>query len=302
MTRKRRRATTRRAATRADKATSPSATAKPAAPDQTSRPPINYTKTSVDFWGLFLSSGDPFAGALEALATTTRLGRFAVDIPGDLRALRRRARGEHPRRDRREPGPAADGRRAGEPGQLGGGNRHKRACGDSAPGKLPGLHRYRPRASACGQVLRRKRPSRRSTRRRNRRWWKPRRNDTVAIDRLADAAAGCRQSGTQRHVWQMVQESALGPIIERIHGAALDPTQWSGAVAAIAEVCGAHSGILYERDQVRHTSTMVGALRDRSGVDSRPTSSTTTRSIPGIALRRIPRLDKVQLYAPARAG
>ena len=57
----------------------------------------------------------------------------------------------------------------------------------------------------------------------------------------------------------MVQESALGPIIERIHGAALDPTQWSGAVAAIAEVCGAHSGILYERDQVRHTSTMVGA-------------------------------------------
>jgi hypothetical protein len=49
-----------------DKATTPSATAKPAATNQTSRPPINYTKESVEFWGLFLSSGDPFAGALEA--------------------------------------------------------------------------------------------------------------------------------------------------------------------------------------------------------------------------------------------
>ena len=50
----------------ADKATSPSDATEPAAPNQTSRPPINYTKESVDFWGLFLSSGDPFAGALEA--------------------------------------------------------------------------------------------------------------------------------------------------------------------------------------------------------------------------------------------
>lgn len=57
----------------------------------------------------------------------------------------------------------------------------------------------------------------------------------------------------------MVQESALGPIIDRIQGAALDPAQWSPAVAAIAAACGAHSGIIYERDRVQQTSTMIAA-------------------------------------------
>jgi hypothetical protein len=48
----------------ADKATSPSATAKPTGADTASRPPINYTQEAVDFWSLFLSSGSPFVGAL----------------------------------------------------------------------------------------------------------------------------------------------------------------------------------------------------------------------------------------------
>lgn len=58
----------------------------------------------------------------------------------------------------------------------------------------------------------------------------------------------------------MVQESALGPIVERIHGAALDPMQWSGVVADLADLCGAHAGIIYEFDRVRGKSTVMGAL------------------------------------------
>jgi DNA-binding CsgD family transcriptional regulator len=59
----------------------------------------------------------------------------------------------------------------------------------------------------------------------------------------------------------MVQESALGPIIERIHGAALDPGQWSGVVADLAKLCGAHTGIIYEFDRVRGTPTVMGTLQ-----------------------------------------
>jgi DNA-binding CsgD family transcriptional regulator len=59
----------------------------------------------------------------------------------------------------------------------------------------------------------------------------------------------------------MAQESALGPIIERIHGAALDPTQWSGVVADLAALCGAHTGIIYEFDRVRGTPTVMGTLQ-----------------------------------------
>jgi len=59
----------------------------------------------------------------------------------------------------------------------------------------------------------------------------------------------------------MVQESALGPIIERIHGAALDPAQWSGVVADLAELCGAHTGIIYEFDRVRGRPTVMGTLQ-----------------------------------------
>lgn len=57
----------------------------------------------------------------------------------------------------------------------------------------------------------------------------------------------------------MVQESALGPIIDRIQSAARDPSQWSRAVAAIAETCGGHCGVLYEHDRVRHASAMIAA-------------------------------------------
>jgi len=57
----------------------------------------------------------------------------------------------------------------------------------------------------------------------------------------------------------MVQESALGPIIERIQGAARDPGQWSHAVAAIAEVCRGQSGVLYQHDRARRTSTLIAA-------------------------------------------
>ena len=59
----------------------------------------------------------------------------------------------------------------------------------------------------------------------------------------------------------MVQESALGPIIDRIHGAAHDPTQWSGVVADLAELCGAHTGIIYEFDRVRGMPTVMGTLQ-----------------------------------------
>jgi DNA-binding CsgD family transcriptional regulator len=57
----------------------------------------------------------------------------------------------------------------------------------------------------------------------------------------------------------MVQESALGPIIDRIQSAARDPSQWSRAVAGIAEICGGHCGVLYEHDRVRHASAMIAA-------------------------------------------
>lgn len=59
----------------------------------------------------------------------------------------------------------------------------------------------------------------------------------------------------------MAQASALGPLIERIHGAALDPTEWSGVVGDLANLCGAHTGILYEFDRVQGKSTVLGALR-----------------------------------------
>ena len=59
----------------------------------------------------------------------------------------------------------------------------------------------------------------------------------------------------------MVQESALGPIIDRIHDAALDPTQWSGVVADLAGLCGAHTGIIYEFDRVRGTPAVMGTLQ-----------------------------------------
>jgi DNA-binding CsgD family transcriptional regulator len=58
----------------------------------------------------------------------------------------------------------------------------------------------------------------------------------------------------------MAQDSVLGPIIERIHGAALDPAQWSGVVADLARLCGAHAGIIYEFDRVRGKSAVMGAL------------------------------------------
>jgi DNA-binding CsgD family transcriptional regulator len=59
----------------------------------------------------------------------------------------------------------------------------------------------------------------------------------------------------------MAQDSALGPIIDRIHGAALDPAQWSGVVADLAALCGAHTGIIYEFDRVRGTPTVMGTLQ-----------------------------------------
>jgi DNA-binding CsgD family transcriptional regulator len=58
----------------------------------------------------------------------------------------------------------------------------------------------------------------------------------------------------------MVRDSALGPIIERIQSAALDPTQWSGVVADLAGLCGAHTGIIYEFDRVRGKPTIMGTL------------------------------------------
>jgi DNA-binding CsgD family transcriptional regulator len=59
----------------------------------------------------------------------------------------------------------------------------------------------------------------------------------------------------------MAQDSGLGPIIDRIHGAALDPTQWSGVVADLATLCGAHTGIIYEFDRVRGTPAVMGTLQ-----------------------------------------
>lgn len=59
----------------------------------------------------------------------------------------------------------------------------------------------------------------------------------------------------------MVQDSALGPIIDRIQGAALDPAQWSGVVADLAKLCGAHTGIIYEFDRVHGAPTVMGTLQ-----------------------------------------
>lgn len=56
----------------------------------------------------------------------------------------------------------------------------------------------------------------------------------------------------------MVQASALGAILGRVHDAALDEAQWPGAIAAIAETCEAVTGILYEFDIVRWESRIVG--------------------------------------------
>ena len=85
--------------------------------------------------------------------------------------------------------------------------------------------------------------------------------DIAAIDRATKAAAGSQASGTQRHVWRMAQDLGLGPIIDRIHGAALDPAQWSGVVADLAKLCGAHTGIIYEFDRVRGMPTVMGTLQ-----------------------------------------
>ena len=57
----------------------------------------------------------------------------------------------------------------------------------------------------------------------------------------------------------MAQESALGPVIARIQDAALDPARWAHAIAAIAERCNGHSGIIYEYDRVQGKATLLGA-------------------------------------------
>lgn len=57
----------------------------------------------------------------------------------------------------------------------------------------------------------------------------------------------------------MAQASELGPIIDRIHGATLDPARWPDAVAAITGPCGAQSGIIYEYDRPRRSATLLGS-------------------------------------------
>ena len=59
----------------------------------------------------------------------------------------------------------------------------------------------------------------------------------------------------------MVRQAAVGAVIERIQSAALDPTQWSGVVAELAALCGAHTGIIYEFDRVRGMPTVLGTLQ-----------------------------------------
>ena len=81
------------------------------------------------------------------------------------------------------------------------------------------------------------------------------------IDSAEGGASGWRSGTHKTHAGQMVQDLALGPIIDRIHGAALDPTQWSGVVADLAKLCGAHTGIIYEFDRVRGMPTVMGTLQ-----------------------------------------
>lgn len=57
----------------------------------------------------------------------------------------------------------------------------------------------------------------------------------------------------------MATASSLGPIVERIHGAALDPTQWQAAISAIAAFCGAQCGILYELDRVHPKTDLLAS-------------------------------------------
>lgn len=59
----------------------------------------------------------------------------------------------------------------------------------------------------------------------------------------------------------MVRQAAIGAVIERIQSAALDPAQWSGVVADLAGLCGAHTGIIYEFDRVRAAPTVLGTLQ-----------------------------------------
>jgi len=53
---------------------------------------------------------------------------------------------------------------------------------------------------------------------------------------------------------------ALGPLIERIQAAALDPGEWSNVVDGIAGLCQAQTGIIYELDHSRGRSTVLGAV------------------------------------------
>lgn len=58
----------------------------------------------------------------------------------------------------------------------------------------------------------------------------------------------------------MAQDQELGAIVERIHGAALEPRLWSDVISDIARLCDAHTGIFYEVDRVRGQSGVLGAL------------------------------------------
>jgi hypothetical protein len=58
----------------------------------------------------------------------------------------------------------------------------------------------------------------------------------------------------------MGQDLELGAIVERIHGAALEPRLWSGVMGDIARLCGAHTGIFYEVDRVRRQTNVLGAV------------------------------------------
>jgi DNA-binding CsgD family transcriptional regulator len=59
----------------------------------------------------------------------------------------------------------------------------------------------------------------------------------------------------------MAQQAAIRAVVDRIQSAALDPTQWSGVVADLAGLCGAHTGVIYEFDRVRGTPTVLGTLQ-----------------------------------------
>ena len=59
----------------------------------------------------------------------------------------------------------------------------------------------------------------------------------------------------------MAGTSELGTILDRIHNAALDETQWPGVVADLAGLCGAHTEIIYEFDRVRGKPAVMGTLQ-----------------------------------------